>query len=92
MMLEVATSPRSKFFAYMVLADAYLAAGEVEQAYANVTKALELGEQLRSARCVSYIHEFRRLLTGIGSHIGSSDFEESARDYRLWRLTFNREP
>jgi hypothetical protein len=90
-MLDTTTSPRSKFFVYMVLADAYLSAGEIELACINATKALGLGEQLRSARCVTYVREFRRLLTGVDSHITHSDFDESARGYRLWRLSSVRE-
>jgi len=91
-MINAATSPRSKFFAYMVLADAYLNAGEAEQAYRTVMKALSIGEQLRSARCVNYIREFRELLTSVGTHASRSEFEEHARQYRLWRLTTAVQP
>jgi len=86
-MIDTTTSPRSRFFAYMVLADAYLNAGEVEQAYETVAKALNIGEQLRSARCVNYVHEFRTLAKSMGAHSGASEFEEHAREYRIWRLT-----
>jgi tetratricopeptide (TPR) repeat protein len=86
-MISTTTSPRSRFFAYMVLADSHLSANEIQQAYDNVIKALDLGEQIRSARCVSYIREFRDLLATVGPHSGSSEFEERVRQYRLWRLT-----
>ncbi len=89
-LLDAASSPRSKFFAYMVLADAYLSAGEIDPACASLTKALKLGEQLRSARCVSYVREFRGLLASASSDAVSSDLEESAREYRLWRLSSDR--
>ena len=53
---------RSDFFAAMVLADAYLAAGELEQACHVCLRALTAGEQIRSARCVRYLREFRHHL------------------------------
>ena len=91
-MIDAATSPRSRFFAYMVLADAYLNAGETEQAYGTVAEALNIGEQLRSARCINYVREFRELVTSIGAHAGQSEFEEHARQYRIWRLTSAVQP
>ncbi len=53
---------RSDFFATMVLADAHLAAGELEQACATALRALTDGELIRSARCVRYLGEFQRHL------------------------------
>ena len=62
---------RSDFFVTMVLADAHLASGEIEQACAVALKALTEGEQIRSARCVNYIREFRdRLATAGNSRLG----------------------
>ena len=55
---------RSDFFATMVLADSYLAAGEAEQACATALAALAAGEQIRSGRCVNYLREFREHLRG----------------------------
>ena len=46
---ERLTFVRSDFFATIVLADAHLAAGEVEQACIVAIKALTAGEQIRSA-------------------------------------------
>src|SRR6185437_4477624 len=46
---------RSDFFATMVLADAYLGAGDLEQACATALRALTAGELIRSGRCVSYL-------------------------------------
>ncbi|OEV22959.1 hypothetical protein AN219_26655, partial [Streptomyces nanshensis] len=46
---------RSDFFATMVLADAHLRAGDPEEACRVALDALDLGEQLKSARCVSYL-------------------------------------
>ena len=50
---------RSDFFATMVLADAHLAAGDLEQGCATALTALRAGELIRSARCVSYLRDFR---------------------------------
>lgn len=77
---------RSRFFAAMVLADAYLAADEVEQGCNTALEALNLGEQMRSARCVSYLQEFRELLAKVGSCPATREFEEQAREARLWRI------
>lgn len=77
---------RSDFFAAIVLADAHLAAGEPEQACAVALKALTAGEQIRSARCVNYLREFRQRLTRIGEAAAITDFYEQAANSRLWRI------
>jgi tetratricopeptide (TPR) repeat protein len=77
---------RSDFFAAMVLADAYLAAGELKQACCITLKALTAGEQIRSARCVRYLREFRQHLEHIGTSAAAVDFHEQARSSRLWRI------
>jgi hypothetical protein len=77
---------RSDFFATMVLADAYLEAGELEQACAVALDALKVGEQLRSARCVNYLREFTSRLDVAGKAVGVADFQEQASEYRLWRI------
>jgi hypothetical protein len=70
----------------MVLADAHLGSGELERACSVALGALALGEQLRSARCVSYLREFRERLQVAGKFSGSAEFQEQARDSRLWRI------
>ncbi len=77
---------RSDFFAAMVLADAYLAAGELEQACRVALKALTAGEQIRSARCVRYLREFWQHLEHISISAAVVDFHEQARTSRLWRI------
>ena len=77
---------RSDFFAAMVLADSELGAGELEQACLNALKALTAGEQIRSARCVKYLREFRQHLEHIGPTAVVIDFHEQARSSRLWRI------
>jgi hypothetical protein len=69
----------------MVLADAYLAAGDLEQVCRTTLKALTAGEQIRSARCVRYLREFHQHL----AHVGNAmviDFHDQARGSRLWRI------
>lgn len=77
---------RSDFFATMVLADAHLDAGEAEQACNVALEALKAGEQLRSARGVSYLREFNQRLSRCGTFAEKPRFEEQAREFRLWRI------
>jgi hypothetical protein len=81
-----ATFLRSDFFAAMVLADAHLAAGELEQACNVGLRTLTAGEQIRSARCVRYLREFHQHLAHAGNATVVTEFREQARDSRLWRI------
>jgi hypothetical protein len=76
---------RSDFFVSLVLADAHLGAGDVEQACSVALHALAAGEQIRSARCVSYLREFIAHLPPEGSR-GLADFREQAAESRRWRI------
>ncbi|MGW8551500.1 hypothetical protein [Streptomyces tubercidicus] len=75
---------RSDFFATMVLADAHLHVGDAEEACSVALDALDLGEQLRSARCVAYLAEFRQHLAGTGPAAVVREFHEQAAEHRLW--------
>jgi transcriptional regulator with XRE-family HTH domain len=86
MEVDETTFVRSDFFALMVLADAYLAAGETEKACSVALGALTPGEQLRSARCVGYLREFRQRLAATGDNRSIVDFNERAIGSRLWRI------
>jgi transcriptional regulator with XRE-family HTH domain len=77
---------RSDFFATMVLADAHLAAGELEQGCVTALTALRAGELIRSARCVNYLREFRQGLARAADATVVTDFNEQARESRLWRI------
>ena len=77
---------RSDFFATMVLADAYLAAGDLKQGCATALRALTAGELIRSGRCVNYLREFRQHLVRAGDATVATDFGERARGSRLWRI------
>lgn len=75
---------RSDFFATMVLADAHAAAGEVEEACRIARLALALGEQLKSARCASYVQEFRGRLNLLGPNAAARELDEEAASHPLW--------
>jgi hypothetical protein len=81
-----ATFVRSDFFVAIVLADAHLADGDLEQACSVALKALSAGEQLRLARCVNYLREFRQHLTRAASSHTVVEFNEQAANSRLWRI------
>lgn len=86
MAVDETTFVRSDFFAMMVLADAYVDAGELEQACSVALSALTAGEQIRSARCVNYLREFRQRLTAAGNSRPAADFYDQAASSRLWRI------
>jgi hypothetical protein len=69
----------------LVLADAHLAEGDLDQACRVTLHALSAGEQIRSARCVGYLREFMSHLPVSGSR-ALADFREQARESRLWRI------
>jgi tetratricopeptide (TPR) repeat protein len=77
---------RGDFFVAVVLADSYLALGDVEQACATVRQALDVGEQLRSARCVGYLREFGKRLARVGDTTSVVEFNSAASQSRLWRI------
>ncbi len=71
----------------MVLADAHLRAGDVEEACRVMLDALDLGEQLRSARCVSYLREFRTSLAPHAKNSAVRELHDQAAEHRLWMAT-----
>ena len=84
--VDETTFLRTDFFVAIVLADSYLAAGELEQACSVALTALTAGEQIRSARCVNYLREFRQHLAIAGSNRSVAEFHEQAASSRLWRI------
>ena len=76
---------RSDFFVTLVLADAQLASGDVEEACGTALHALNAGEQIRSARCIGYLREFMTHLPA-SSNSALTDFREQASESRLWRI------
>jgi len=77
---------RSDFFAMMVLADVHMDAGNPEEACSVALNALSAGEQIRSARCVNYLRDFRQRLARLEKSRLAVDFNEQAATSRLWRI------
>lgn len=75
---------RSDFFVTMVLADSYLDQGEAEEACRVALTGLEIGERLKSARCRTYVDEFRQRLSQVRNSPVVRDFVEQASSARLW--------
>jgi hypothetical protein len=84
--VDETTLLRSDFFVTMVLADAHLDVGELEQACSVALKALMAGGQIRSARCINYLREFRQRLATAGNSRPAAEFHEQAASSRLWRI------
>lgn len=84
--VDNATFERSDFFATMVLADAYLDAGEPEKACSVAIGALTASEMIRSARCVGYLREFDQRLAAFSGSGLVAEFQEQAAGSRLWRI------
>lgn len=78
------TYARSDFFAGIVLADALADQGEAEHACHTALAALLTGEALTSARCVTYVREFRQRLERFGDNAAIRDFTEQAASHPLW--------
>jgi ATP/maltotriose-dependent transcriptional regulator MalT len=77
-------SARSDFFVTMVLAEGYLARGELEQACDTARQALELGQRLKSGRCAEYLRRFRQR---IQPHAGTAvvrELTEQSTEHPLW--------
>jgi len=75
---------RSDFFVSMVLADAHLTAGDLEAACNVALDALDAGEQLKSARALTYVRDFRQHLAPYAETAAARDLSEQAANYRLW--------
>lgn len=79
---------RSDFFATMVQAEAYINQGDIGRGCDIALSALQLGEGLKSARCVQYVREFQgRVTGGMRRATEFRAFEERARGFRLWQQT-----
>ncbi|MBO7938139.1 hypothetical protein JTP77_019780 [Streptomyces sp. S9] len=77
---------RSDFFATMVQAEAYMNQGEIGRGFDIALSALQLGEGLKSARCVQYVREFQgRVTDGMRRATEFREFQEQARGFRLWQ-------
>jgi len=79
-------SPRSDFFVTMVLASGYLGQGmaEIDEACRVAQTALDLGAQLKSARCAAYLRQFREQLAPFGRTTAAQSLSEYAAESALW--------
>lgn len=75
---------RSDFFVAMVLADAHLDRGDVDEGCQVAARAFAVGEGLESARCHSYVTEFRERLALHGRVPSIREFAASVRETRMW--------
>jgi hypothetical protein len=76
---------RSDFFVAMVLADAHLDRGDVDEGCRVAARAIEVGETLESARCRGYVAEFRQRLIKYRTSAEVRAFVGTVRERRLWR-------
>jgi tetratricopeptide (TPR) repeat protein len=75
---------RSDFFAAMVLADAHLDRGDVDEGCRVAARAFAIGEGLESIRCRGYVNEFRQRLVPYKRTEEVREFVASVREMRLW--------
>lgn len=75
---------RSDFFGAMVLADAYLDMDDPERGCEAALKALDIGEDLNSARSVTYVDEFRARLKRFRNAAVVKQFNVEAAKRILW--------
>jgi hypothetical protein len=78
------TYVRSDFFATMVLADAHVATGELEEGADVAKRALALGAALKSARCGSYLRDFRGRLAAAGGRAVLAQLDDEHVEHPLW--------
>lgn len=75
---------RSDFFVAMVLADAHLDRGDIEEGCRVAAKAIEVGETLESARGRAYVDEFKHRLRKHRTSPDVRTFAAQVRQRRLW--------
>ena len=85
-------SPRSDFFVLMVKAVGHLGApgrgdAEPDAACAAALAALDVGGNIKSARCVQYARDFRSRLAQYAGAQAVRGFAEAAAQHAVWRMT-----
>ena len=75
---------RSDFFVAMVLADAHLDAGDVDEGCRVAEQAITVGEPLDSVRCHTYVAEFRERLGHFRTSSAAREFVGRVGASRLW--------
>lgn len=77
-------SIRSNFFVAMVLADAHVDRGDIEEGVRVAEQAFSAGDALQSARCQGYVSEFRDRLRRHRSSPIVREFASTVRGHHLW--------
>lgn len=75
---------RSDFFVAMVLADAHIDRGDVDEGCRVAEQAILVGESLDSERCVAYVSEFRARLANHSAANEVESLSENLRSSKLW--------
>ena len=75
---------RSDFFVAMVLAHAHLDHGDIDEGCRVAERAITVGESLDSARCHSYVTEFRERLARHRTSTAAREFVGRVGTSRLW--------
>lgn len=75
---------RSDFFVAMVLADAHLDQGDLDEGCRIAEKAILVGEGLDSVRCRSYVEEFQQRLTPHRKSSAARQLVAHVGESRLW--------
>ena len=78
---------RSDFFVAMVLADAHLDRGDLDEGCRVAAQAIEVGEGLDSVRCRGYVDEFRQRLIRYERSASARDLAERLATAKLWTST-----
>jgi hypothetical protein len=82
---------RSDFFAAMVLADAHLDRGDLDEGCRIAAQAINVGEGLDSVRCRGYVGEFRQRLARHRSGLEVRDFIDQVGTAKLWTTRAGRQ-
>ena len=77
-------SERSDFFVTMVLADGHLSDDNLDRACATVQAILPGAGQLKSARSVRYLRDFRHRLRAHADHLAVIELTDYAAAYPIW--------
>ncbi|WP_219415998.1 tetratricopeptide repeat protein [Pseudonocardia nigra] len=75
---------RSDFFVAMVLADAHLDRGDIDEACRVAIEAFTIGEGLEPSRCRGYVREFRQRLQRHRRSAEVREFAARVRHSKLW--------
>jgi hypothetical protein len=78
-------SPRSDFFVSMVLADAYAAGGEIEEARRVAAEAFDAAANISSLRTTDYVREFRTRLGAVASGSVQREIDEQFAYFLQWQ-------